>query len=247
MLPSAQTAALPSGDIPLFIKGISLFSGFSDELLAVFIHAAKSRNCKKGKVLYLEEDAADFFYAIRSGWVKLFHETLDGDEAVVDVLTTGHIFGETAIFDSDIRACSAQIVEDSELLLIPNALLKEQISRNNTLAMNMLSSMSRHRRRQEKEIEHFSVQNAPQRVGCFLLRICPLGKENNIILHLPYDKTLLASRLGMKPETFSRALNTLRGATGIRISGARIEIDTIGQLTDFSCNACSSSYPCTDL
>jgi CRP-like cAMP-binding protein len=111
----------------------------------------------------------------------------------------------------------------------------------------MFAAMSKHRKCQEREIEHLTIQNAPQRIGCFILRLCPKDQDKNIILQLPYDKLLLASRLGMKPETFSRALNKLRDETGIRINGARIEIGNIKQLSHFSCSACSSSYPCEDI
>jgi CRP-like cAMP-binding protein len=92
------------------------------------------------------------------------------------------------------------------------------------------------------------VQNAPQRIGCFLLRLAnQTALDNTITIHLPYDKTLVASRLGMQPETFSRALAKLKEKTGIRIKGATIEMESLNQLSDFSCAACSSSFPCKDL
>jgi CRP/FNR family transcriptional regulator, dissimilatory nitrate respiration regulator len=229
------------------LKGTNLFSKIPDETLSVFNSAAQARSCPKGQIIYLEEDPAEFFYIIEHGWVKLFHETLDGEEAVMDILTTGHIFGEDTVFNNNIYKHSSQAVEDTELLVIPTSLLRDYLHKDHTLALAMLSSMSQHRRRQDREIEHLSIQNASQRIGCFLLRLIPKNKEKNIVIDLPYDKTLLAARLGMQLPTFSRALNTLRQATHIRISGARIEVDDIHQLSDFSCSACSSSYPCSDI
>lgn len=233
-------------DMNNLLRTTPLFFNIADEALDFFSNAAKLKSYPKGKSIYFEEDEAQFFYVVKTGWVKLFHETMDGEEAVVDILTTGHIFGENTIFDNDIYKCNTEAVEDSELLIIPTHILKEQIRLNNNIAFNMLSSMSRHRKIQEQEIEHLTIQNAPQRIGCFLLRLCPRNKETNIIINLPYDKTLLALRLGMKRETFSRAMNTLRDTTNIRINGARVEIDDINQLSDFSCSACSSVYPCED-
>ena len=54
---------------------------------------------------------------------------------------------------------------------------------------------------------------AAQRVGCFILRLLN-KKQPNLIINLPCNKTLLASHLGMKRETFSRALNDLRAVGG---------------------------------
>jgi len=229
------------------LKSTVLFSNIDDDLFRLFESEAIIKNCSKGKLLFLQEDDAEFFYVIASGWVKLFRETLDGEEAVVDVLNGGHIFGETAIFDNSIYSYSSQIVEDAVLLMLPLSLLKEKIEENSKLSMQMFSAMSRFRRYQDKELEHRDLQNAPQRIGCFLLRLCKSNVEKDITLHLPYDKTLIASRLGMKPETFSRALSRLRKETGINIKGSTIKIDNIEQLSDFSCSACSSAYPCEDM
>ena len=67
------------------------------------------------------------------------------------------------------------------------------------------------------------MQNAPQRIGCFFLSLCPEDKKKNIVFHLPYNKALIAEILGMKSATFSRALNILRQKTGIRIRDTRVE------------------------
>jgi CRP/FNR family transcriptional regulator, dissimilatory nitrate respiration regulator len=227
------------------LKEVPLFSGCSTELLSRLGSVARLSKVPKGKVLYQKEEQASWLYIIRHGWVKLYQETLSGEEAVIDILTDGHMFGEGALFHNGTYTHHAQVVEDAELLLLPFALLKEQIQKESSLALAMLAALSAQHRRQEREIEHLAVQTAPQRIGCFLLKLCT-GNEKDIVLHLPYDKTLLAARLGMKPETFSRALNTLRKETGISVSGASITIGDIQRLSDFSCSACSSTFPCEE-
>jgi hypothetical protein len=89
--------------------------------------------------------------------------------------------------------------------------------------------MSRSRKQQDKELEHRTKCSSAHRL--FLLRLCNLDADGPIRLNLPYHKTLIASRLGMKAETFSRALAKLRQETGIRIKGAAVEIDTVDQLS----------------
>lgn len=232
--------------LKLFHK-LPLFYGLDNATLNEFVVAASVVNVPKGRVIYIEESKAGAFYIIMSGLVKLFRETFDGTEAVMDILAKGHIFAEFTIFDNDVYSTSAQAIEDCVLISVPTAFLKKSIQQNQKLSFNMFYAMSRNLKQRDSNIEHLTVQNASQRIGCFLLRLCPQDKETNITIQLPYDKVLLASRLGMKPETFSRALNKLRDQTGVRIIGARVEIDSIKQLTHFSCSACSSSYPCDDL
>lgn len=211
--------------------------------------AAKSmiRYYEKGKVFFLSDDAADYFYIVVKGWVKLFRETLDGEQAVIDILSQDHVFGETSIFHNHEYPYSAEAVEDCTVLSIPTKALEQLIVANSEFALGMLQAMAKYRKHQEREIEHRSLQSAAQRIGCFLLRIAPQNAHGRINIHLPYDKTLIAARLGMQPETFSRALNKLRDETGIRINGASVEMDDIRHLSSFSCSACSSNFPCEDL
>lgn len=234
-------------NIESFIEPIGLLQDVSSETYALFLNNALTRKFSKNEMVFAQEDEAKSFFIVKRGWVKLYRETLDGEEAVIDVLTNGHIFGETAIFESDHYNFNAEAVEPTELLCFSLATLKDAIANDAKLSMNMLSAMSRYRRQQDMELEHRTVQNAPQRIGCFLLRLSKSDAPSPIRLNLPYDKTLIASRLGMKPETFSRALAKLRNETKIRIKGATVEIDTLDQLSHYSCSACSSAYPCADI
>ena len=200
----------------------------------------------KGQMVYMAHDKADKFYIILDGWVKLYRENIDGEQTIIDVLTTNHMFGDTAIFEDGHYPCSAEIVEQSRLVCMPLSLLKSEIEDNSKLAMSMMSSMARYRKQQDQEIENRTLKNAPQRVGCFLLRLTQ-QQHGRVIINLPYDKTLVASKLGMQPETFSRALNKLKDNVQISVNGGAIEVSDINELIDYACGCCSSEFPCHDL
>tara|TARA_R110001592_G_scaffold29350_3_gene106500 strand:- start:14235 stop:14957 length:723 start_codon:yes stop_codon:yes gene_type:complete len=229
------------------ILKVSIFKHLDSGALKKISAGASSSMHSKGKILFIHGDEAQRFYFIKSGWVKLFRETLDGAQAIVDILPKGYIFGETSIFEDSIYPYSAEVVEPSEIISFSLKNLKSEIAENNQLALSMLSAMARYRRQQDQEIEHRSIQNAPQRLGCFLLRLANQDEVGVVKIHLPYDKTLIASRLGMQPETFSRALSKLKAQTGIRVQGATIEMDSLDSLVRYSCSACSSEFPCKDL
>jgi CRP-like cAMP-binding protein len=229
------------------LKKIDLFKHCAEDFFIKADTLDVEQKYPKGKVLFLHEDEADHFFVIRSGWVKLFRETLDGTQAVVDILTQGHIFGETAIFQENLYPYSAEVVEPAEIISLPLSLLKTEIEGNSKFAYDMLGSMARYRRQQDREIEHRDMQNAPQRIGCFLLRLTAQNEEGGVVIHLPYDKMLLASRLGMQPETFSRALKKLQHETGIEVKGATVKMNNLHQIVRYSCAACSSEFPCKDL
>ena len=225
-----------------FLRNISLFAKLTDGELSKFTDVSRIKSFKKGKVLYLEDEDATCFYIICSGWLKLFHTTEDGEEIVLAMLTTDSIAGKTAIFEKAHYTSSLQVVEDAQLLIIPLQMLTDQLKINNQLALNMLGSMVRYQRIHERQLEQYLLYSAPQRIGCFLLGLCPiLEQKDGVVLQLPYDKTLIASALGMKGATFSRALNILRQETGINITGTRVKIDSMKRLLKFV-DGCYSSY-----
>jgi len=79
--------------------------------------------------------------------------------------------------------------------------------------------------------------NAAQKIGCFILRLANVTHTSFEVI-LPYDKSLIASYLGMKGETFSRALNELK-PLGITIKGNVLSVDNIQELIKYSCISCS--------
>jgi CRP-like cAMP-binding protein len=158
------------------------------------------------------------------------------------MLTAKNIIGKDAIFHQGNFTSTAQVVEDVQVLGIPLALLNEQLHKNSQLALNMLNSLTQYQRLHERQLEQYLVYSAPQRIGCFLLGLCPVLEQiDGVELTLPYDKTLIASVLGMKGATFSRALNILRQETGLQIIGTQVKIESMERLLKFV-DGCYSSY-----
>lgn len=229
------------------LKQLSLFQPCSSAFLEKLDAHKQIQNFKRGKVIFIQGDEAERFYLIRKGWVKLFRETRDGAQAIIDVVPAGRLFGEKAVLENDHHSCTAEVVEDAEIVSYSLADLKKELETDSDLTKSMLQEMARQCHRQEKELEHRSIQNAAQRIGCLLLRLSDQTAEGPVSIKLPYDKTLIAAQLGMQPETFSRALGKLREQLGLEIQGANIQIDDLQKLVSFSCSACSFDFPCKDL
>jgi CRP-like cAMP-binding protein len=215
-------------------KNLALFANLTVKEKSRFADAAQIKRYKKGQFLYMERDEAKSFYIICSGWLKLLHITEEGEEIIIGMLTKDSITGESSLFEQGNFASSAQVVEDAQILSLPIALLKEQIRANSQMAINMLTAMTQYQRQHESQLEEYLLYTAPQRVGCFILALCPLKEQvDGVVIDLPYDKTLIATTLGMKGPTFSRALNILRDETGTRVRGTQVTIDSVKRLIKF--------------
>ncbi|TCS61783.1 Crp/Fnr family transcriptional regulator [Varunaivibrio sulfuroxidans] len=204
------------------LRQVPLFSSIPPVRLEDLLRDAALHEERCGTVLFLQGEPASHFYAVLSGWIKLYRQTSGGDEAVIEVLTSGESFAEAAIFESSVYPVSAETVSNVRFLAVPAAPFVREIENDNALAMHMLASMSRRLRAHVLAIEQLSVKTSSQRLGEFLLRLSRSDADSEV-LHLPYDKMLVAGRLGMKPETLSRAFAKLR-EIGIASNGTKVVI-----------------------
>ncbi len=205
------------------IRRSPLFSKLPIDALEVLLTGASVQDVTAQTIIFLQGDDADRFYAILNGWVKLSRNGADGEETVINVFAAGETFAEAAMFDSGQFPVTAEAVSTTRLLKIPSKTFFTSLSSNHNLSLNMLSSMSRHLRYLVQQVEQLHAKSAAQRVGTFMLLLSPYMDEPARI-RLPYDKSLVAARLGMTPETFSRALAKLR-PLGVRSEGHDILLD----------------------
>ena len=186
---------------------------------------------RKGETLFQQGEAADAFFVVLGGWIKLYRVTPDGNEAVVGVYRRGETFAEAAMFLGGRYPVSAEAVTDARLLRVDGQVLRRRIMEQPELALSMLASASYHLKALVEQIEHIKLLSAPQRLADFLVRLAST-REGGATIELPYEKALLANRLGMKPESLSRALAKLR-PLGVSVDREHVSIVDVAVLARF--------------
>jgi len=201
------------------------------------------KSFKNKQEIFALNDKAHSFFLIIEGWVKLYRMTREGEEAIINVFAPGETFAEAAVFSSrQVYPVNAQAVEKTEVLEIPRTLFVNKIKEDSDFALHILGSISARQHSLIQQIEQVTVKSAPQRIGAFLLRLCPPEQTSNIAVELPYDKSLIARRLNIQPETFSRALAKLK-PYGVVQQGRQIIVMNTEKLSDF-CDIDDRDKPC---
>ncbi|MEE9273104.1 MAG: nitrate- and nitrite sensing domain-containing protein [Robiginitomaculum sp.] len=193
------------------IQTLPVFFKMSDKDLTDILKHADIRNFEKGKLLFMQGETLSRYYLILEGWVKLYKSTESGDEAILQMLSSGDSLMEAAVFLNIPSLVSAQIVQNAKVLSIPAPIIRQSLMDNKKLALNMIGGLSMRSQGFIRQIEHLRLKTATERVGWFLLKLCmdQNGGRGNAI-KLPYDKSTIASFLDMTPETFSRSLKRFK-------------------------------------
>ncbi len=131
-----ETCSVPATKTALnALQDTKLFLAMSEEQSYALFAASKKVSLAKGDPLYWQEDSANYFYLVLSGWVKVFRETLDGDEAVIELAGSGSFVGEMAPLEGDVHSCNAAIAEDAVLLKLPTTLLADAVAKNHNVSL----------------------------------------------------------------------------------------------------------------
>ena len=214
------------------LRSSTLFNSLSDEILHKIVGNEPSRSYAKGQTIFSQGESADHFYVILSGWVKLYRLHNSGDEIILHIFKGGDSFAEAAMFSGYRYPAMAEAVEDTRMLSINCNHFKKLLGENPEIAMSMLASTSVHLKGLVLEIEQVKGRNSLQRLAFFLIDLCP-SDTTSAVIELPYEKNLVASRLGIQPESLSRLLNKLRGY-GVLCDKNRISISDVVALRDLA-------------
>ena len=207
---------------------IPVLSGLKPGSLAVLMAAANLVNLRPGHVLFRQAEPAVAFFIIVDGWIKLYRVTPAGDEAVLNVLTTGEGFAEAVTVASGRYPATACAVTRARVLMIPADHVINCIREMPDIAIAMIASTSQHLHQMVQRIEQLTAQSAIQRVAAFLTSLAPCTKGPCTIA-LPYDKAVIAGRLGLKPESLSRVFARLR-TVGVDVRASHVVVGEMARL-----------------
>lgn len=208
-----------------------LLSSMPASLAESLLAKAHARSFDRGATIFLQGERATAIYIVVEGWVKLYRIAPSGAEAVVGVFTKGRSFGEAVAFRHDTYPVAAEAVTDCTVIRIEADSFLRQIRESPEIAISMLTATFAHLHALVAQVEALKAQTGAQRVAEFLLELAHCS-EGACEVVLPYDKVLIAGRLGMKPESLSRAFARLKDQ-GVVIRQNIAAISDVAVLRDY--------------
>lgn len=221
----------PSFEDWVSIGKSSLFSKLDRKLVLSLLNDDSIIVVGKGEAICVQNEPANHCHIVLSGLVKLVRKSPGGQEAVISIHGPSQTFMEADALSNGVYSTTAEAILESRILRIDAAALREKIGANPPFALAMLASASLHLKVLLEHVEKLKSMTGPARLADFLLDLAA-QRAGSAAFQLPYEKQLIASHLGMTPESFSRALGQLRGF-GVRADRNRIEIEDIQRLRQF--------------
>lgn len=202
-----------------------LFAILDDRQFDQILSGIQELELVENQHLFHFGDQARYFYLLADGQIQLYRLSAMGEEKVIEIIQPGQSFAEAVMFFKiSSYPVSAKAVLHSLVWRIEMKLFLDLLQESNELCMRMLGGMSKRLHGAIQDIEQLTLQNASMRVIQLLLQASPDGMGNQYSLDLETPKHVLASRLSLRPETFSRILQQLSRKKLISVQGKTIRI-----------------------
>ncbi|WP_173982237.1 Crp/Fnr family transcriptional regulator [Magnetospirillum sp. SS-4] len=221
---------LAASDLDL-VSLAPLLAGLAPADLSMLLDGAHMVSYPEAELLFSQGDKADRFFVMLEGRVSLFALTETGDQSIIEVFDPVCSFAEAAIFSSGVFPLNCEVAAGSRLVHVPAPQFLKRLADHRSLGLALLAGLSRRQAGLVHEISELKSKSPSQRLATFLLALAAKADKagGGERVRLPLTKAVLASRIGIAPESLSRALNRLK-AVGVETHGREVEITDIEAL-----------------
>ncbi len=203
-----------------------------EEIIKLDEIVQRGRPLQKNEHLYREGDTFQSVYAVRSGAIKAYRVTGDGQEQVTGFYFPGEVTGMDGI-SKDKHAVSAKALETSAVCEIPFHRFEELSTKVPSMQRHFFQLMSQEITSDQQLITLLSKNSAEERIAALLVSISARNARRNLSassFRLPMSRTDIGNYLGLTIETVSRVFSRFNKQDLISVEGkdiAILDLDTL--------------------
>lgn len=210
------------------LEATDFFAALGPETMNRLSRTAVVQAVPKGSVLFQQGDMPKFVHLVLSGRISLGAEDAHGHATIVEIFREGQLFILAAAILSKPYLMTARALVDSRVMTIPAEAFNALLETEQRLARVLVDVLAGHWRLLVRQITDLKLHSAAERLGIYLLMRAD-GRDGVASLRLEEELHVIAARLGMTPESLSRAFAALR-AHGVHSHGRQVTIDDVALL-----------------
>jgi len=210
------------------LKQHHLFSKLTDLQLERVYQHSKLKKLNDGQILFNQAESVTSFFMVLTGKIKLFRMSPDGQEKIIEIVKNGEVFAEALMFSeqSDYPVSTGALIS-TEVLCLDAKHFRNMLWDSTDTCLLLLSDMSFRLRKLVGEIDHLTLHSGTCRVAAYLVERMP---EDSSKFELDMAKNVIAARLSIKPETFSRIFKSLKTLGILSLDGNIVTIHDVDAL-----------------
>jgi CRP/FNR family transcriptional regulator, cyclic AMP receptor protein len=182
-----------------------------------------TKTVRRGTNIFAKGDPGTSLYAIGEGTVKISVSTVDGKDAVFNVLRKGAIFGEIALLDATAETdCELFVIERRDFL----PLLREEPG----IALRIIEILCSRLRRTTEQAEEVMSLDLPSRLAKALMRLVEADTAGMQERKISITQRDLGNIIGMSRESTNKQLRIWEDKKWVRLERNAVVILATGHL-----------------
>ena len=206
---------------------LDLFNGSAPATAEEILAGARVQHYPTGSEVVREGEPADYLYVLLSGQVQIVAHD-NGHETTILILEPPHSFVMAAVYLDRVFLQTARTLEAADILVIPAEPIRRFAQIDIALANNVSRELALAYRMVAQELKNQKLRPSLQRLANWLVRR-DIETGSSGKFRLPFEKKVLAAKLGMAPEALSRTFVTL-AKYDVIVQGRDVEIRDMNSL-----------------
>jgi len=213
------------------LRNNHLFADIDEQDFVKIVNGSSISKLHRGETLFSQQQAATEFFLLVAGKVQISLLSMGGMEKVVDIIKPGNTFAEAIIFKGmKGYPVNAKALNDSLVISINAENYIQVLSNSPQACLKVMGRLSSRLHWLVNEIERISLHNASYRLISLLLEGVPEDRTEKTEIKLGAPKRIIASRISITPETFSRTLKKLSKDGLIEVLDEKIVLNNPSEL-----------------
>lgn len=227
-MPAKRACDLTIEDHAEILRQTDWSARLDETLIAKLAASSLCFDYRRRRFIYRADDAADSLYVIARGRIKLCRiEPVTNREAVIDILSAGALFGESALYGTGTRENCAIAYENARLLRIPVGEFQRGMAEDRALYDYTFRLIGQRRAHAERRVTDFALDAIPARLDKLLVEYSDrygVHDGEGVLIDIPLPHREIASLVGSTRESVTVRLNAMRREGIIDIVNRKILI-----------------------
>jgi CRP/FNR family transcriptional regulator, cyclic AMP receptor protein len=185
-------------------------------------YGASVLSLKKDEILFHEGDAANFFYQVEEGTIKMVTYSLDGKEFIQGLFYQGDSFGEPPLFCDFPYPGSATTLIDTKILRIPKDRFFELLKDHFEIHLHLDRILCERLKYKNMILSEISFYDPEHRILSLLSYLKSKAPAQEQPFQVPLTRQQLADMSGMRVETVIRTIKRMEETGKLQLQDHKI-------------------------
>lgn len=185
---------------------------------------ANVRKFQRGAVIFSKRDPGHSLFAVASGSVKMSTSSVDGRNAILNLIGKGEIFGEIALLDGLARTTDAIAHTHCELIVLDRRDFMPFLRKQPSLAMRFIELLCARLRWTSGQVEHVILQDLPGRLAGVLVGLADRRQSDSEGGPIVITQQEIGEMVGMTRESINKQLRAWEARKWVRLEHGAIVI-----------------------